>query len=343
MEPQRIRNMQIHFRISEPTVIQTHRINMNLRIHPRSTKHTGYIGLTCQQTVEHDCLLRQHKRHDVRGIQLKQVHKQRIGRPARSQTIRVNMLSAAFKSKILHRHRRVRRAISHPTLAQRINGVPEHQRTRHKMHIDERLTVVLREMGNELQISSVGSCSLGSDLRLQPILILILTVHLRLFMHGYTGEQRVAESNRIQLRVHLQCFRGHGQRQTVNRIDTVERDRQIVHRRLVIPHTRSVEEEVYRGFFSWFYPHGRTQLGMVTKGDRSIKQPLYIPQPVAVCFERELHRLPTPFGCLNRCRQVIMHHRLRGRNDILVTELAVQLGSEKIRIQRDRLTAVRIS
>ena len=162
-------HMQIHFRISEMTVIQAHRIHMNLRIYQRMLKQRSDIRFAGQITVKHDRLYRQYKGHNIRCIQMTQVHRQSILRPSGRHSVDTNMLTSSLKRKMIYLQRRISRAIGHSTFRQGINRIAKQERTRHEMRIYQRLLVIFGEMCNKSQISSVISCTLRGHHGLQPL------------------------------------------------------------------------------------------------------------------------------------------------------------------------------
>ena len=70
------------------------------------------------------------------------------------------MLSAALEGELIYLYRRVRGAVGQTALAQGVYGVAQKQCARHEMEVNERLMVVFREMGDELQITAVVTCPL---------------------------------------------------------------------------------------------------------------------------------------------------------------------------------------
>ena len=225
--------MQIDIRIAEIAVVEPHRIDVYLRIHFRRGEERGYIRPSGEQTVEHDGLHRQEEGHDIARLQFEQVHLDRILRPAGRHSVGAYMLSASRKSEMVHLQRGVRGAIDDPALVQGIEGVPQQERARLEVHLDKRLSVVLREMGNELNVSAIVAGTLCRQQRLQPLFIGQVVAqrtlqfarrqflpslrqqlrHMRLLTHGQMGHHRVTERQHGYNRVHLHRLRRDRERQ----------------------------------------------------------------------------------------------------------------------------------
>ena len=130
---------------------------MDLRLYLRAAEKRRDIGATGEQAVEHDRFLRQDKRHDIRGVYLTHIHRQGIGRQTRSYAVGIEMLAGTLEGKMADGERGIRSAIRESALAERVDGVTQRDRTRQAMQVDQRRFVISREMGLEMQISSVAT------------------------------------------------------------------------------------------------------------------------------------------------------------------------------------------
>ena len=160
MESERVGDMQIHFGITEINVVQSHRVDMYLRVHLRFGEHTCDVRFSGEQTIEHDRLDGQQERHNIRRVYLLQGNRQGVLRVGGRHTVGTDMLPASFEGKMIHLQGRVSSTIGDPTLRKGVDRVTQEQRAGHQMQVDERLFVIAREMREQLEVTSVVSSPL---------------------------------------------------------------------------------------------------------------------------------------------------------------------------------------
>ena len=234
MERQRIGDMQIHLCGTKNTIIKPHIVNMYLRVYLRPAEERGDVCAAGKQAVEHDRFLRQDKRHHIGRVYLLQINRERVGRSARSYTVRIEVLAGALEEEMIDRQRRIRRTIRQPTLAQRIDRIAEHDRAGQTEEVYQRSFLIPVETGQEMQVSSVRTGALLSQHRLLFLVDRLGFIGLLRAAdrrrESDMGHEGVAESLKSQCRMHTVRLRRYIQSQLVTRC---------IHRHRYIPNGTS--------------------------------------------------------------------------------------------------------